>query len=119
MPLDNLTALNATKHKLLWQGQQRKLPLLCNQELELFPGRKTLSRQQMSLQAGMTSEAIQALEAHRQNFVDEVTGVLCREIPNHEYNQHLQCELHRQTWVHKLTQPRDSAKFFETEASSR
>ena len=78
MPLDNLSGLNATKHKLLWQGQQRKLPLVCNQELELFPSRNTLSRQQMSLQAVMNSKAIHALEAHRSNFVDEVTDVLRR-----------------------------------------
>ena len=98
-PLDNLSWLHATKHKLMCQGQQRKLPLVCNQELELFPSRKTLSRQQMSLQAEFNSEAIQALEAHRQHFVDEFTSVLRRrEIPNHEYNQHLQSKLHQQTW---------------------
>ena len=52
----------------------------------------------MSLQAEMNSEAIPALEAHRQNFADEATGVLRRrEIPNHEHNQHVQSELHQQT----------------------
>ena len=52
----------------------------------------------MSLQAEMNSEASQALDAHRQNFADEATGVLRRqELQNHEYNQHLQSEPHQQT----------------------
>ena len=40
MPLDNLSGLHAKKDKLLWRGQYRKLPLVCNQELELFLSRK-------------------------------------------------------------------------------
>ena len=42
MPLDNLSGLHATKDKLLWQGQYRKLPLVCSQELELVLSRKYL-----------------------------------------------------------------------------
>ena len=73
----------------------------------------------MSLLAEMNSKALQALEAPRQFFVDEATGGFRRrEIQNHEYMQHLQSELH-QKMVNKLTQPRASAKYFETEANSR
>ena len=62
MPLDNLSGLHATKHKLLWQGQQRKFPLICNQELKLFPSRKYFFlANRMSLQSEMNSEAVQAL----------------------------------------------------------
>ena len=72
MSLDNLSELHATKHKLLWQGHQRELS-----NIHRFTSNVPTSQRPMS-----NVQVIQALKAHRQNFVDEATGVSRRrEIP--------------------------------------
>ena len=83
MPLDNLSGLHATIDKLLWQGQYCKLPLLCNQELELFLSRKyNLS----PVDVAASGDEFNKLSRLTVNFfVDEATSRLRhREIQNHE-----------------------------------
>ena len=57
MPLDSLSGLHATKDKLLWQGQYRKLPLVCNQELELFLSQNFCRRSHRRLTSSRNSKS--------------------------------------------------------------
>ena len=101
MPLDNLSGLHATRDKLLWQGQYRKLPLVCNQELELFLNRKYLLSpvdtagggdefKSNSSSGGSPTKFVQT-KLHA-GFVVEKFKIMST------YMQHVQSELHQQTW---------------------